>query len=110
MVEEENSQVLLGLEATRFRAAAARANDLDTQYAVKEICRKIAKPVDGDWQNLTRLGRYLEGAPRCAQCYEWQEGGKDQTGCSDSDRAGCRTAGKSTRGGLTQLGSHLLKS
>ena len=70
--EEEQSPELVGTEAARFRAVAARANYLaadrpDIQYAVKEICRKIAKPVHGDWQQLVRLVRYLKwGFPVCA--------------------------------------------
>ena len=67
--EEAESEELTGSEATRFRAVAARANYLaadrpDIQYAVKEVCRRMAKPVIGDWQKLSRLGRYLRGAPR----------------------------------------------
>ena len=63
------SKELVGAEATRFRAVAARANYLpadrpDIQYSVKEVCRRMAKPVEGDWQRLTRLGRYLKGSPR----------------------------------------------
>ena len=68
--EEAISKELVGAETTRFRAIAARANYLaadrpDIQYAVKEICRRMAKPVAGDWQKLIRLGRYLQGSPRC---------------------------------------------
>ena len=52
---EKKTAELVGAEATRFRAVAARANYLsadrpDVQYAVKEICRRMAKPVEGDWQ------------------------------------------------------------
>ena len=52
--EEERTEELVGAEATRFRAVAARANYLaadrpDIQYAVKETCRKMAKPAKGDW-------------------------------------------------------------
>ena len=115
MAQEEASEAFVGLEATRFRAVAARANylagnRLDIQYAVKELCRKMARPVEGDWQKLIRLGRYLKGAPRCVQCYEWQEEDIDLTGCGDSDWAGCRTTGKSTSGGLIQLGFHFVES
>ena len=65
--EEGKSEELVGAEATRFRAVAARANYLaadrpDIQYSVKEICRRMAKPVKGDWQKLVRLGRYLRQA------------------------------------------------
>ena len=81
---------LIGAEATRFRVVAARANYLsgdrpDIQYAVKEICRRMSKPVRGDWDKLIRLGRYLKAAPRCVQVYEWQEEGAALVSCSDSD-------------------------
>ena len=67
--EEGRSDELQGKEATRFRAVAARANYLaadrpDIQYSVKEVCRRMAKPVESDWQKLVRLARYLKGAPR----------------------------------------------
>ena len=67
MAAEAETEALVGAEATRFRAVAARANYLsgdrpDIQYAVKEICRRMAKPVKGDWEKLIRLGRYLKGA------------------------------------------------
>ena len=67
--EEEKSEELQGQEATRFRAVAARANYLaadrpDIQYSVKEVCRRMAKPVKSDWNKLVRLARYLKGSPR----------------------------------------------
>ena len=98
-----------------FRAIAARANYLpadrpDIQYAVKEVCRRMAKPVEGDWQKLIRLGRYLKGPPRCVLEYRWQAAGSVPTGYSDSDWAGDRTTGKSTTGGIVMLGTHLVKS
>ena len=75
--EEGRSAELVGSEATRFRAVVARANYLaadrpDILYAVKEICRKMAKPVQGHWQKLVRLGRYLKGVLRCVLEYRWQ--------------------------------------
>ena len=58
--EEERSDELQGKEATRFRAVAARANYLAAdrpyiQYSVKEVCRRMAKPVESDWKKLVRL-------------------------------------------------------
>ena len=113
--EEENSEELVGAEATRFRAVAARANYLaadrpDIQYSVKEICRKMSKPVRGDWQKLVRLGRYLKGSPRCVLEYAWQGRCGAPQGYSDSDWAGDRKTGKSTSGGLVMIGGHLIKS
>ena len=70
----------------------------------------MAKPVEGDWQKLARLGRYLRGAPRCVMEYRWQQEGEQPLGYSDSDWAGDRKTGKSTSGGIVMLGSHLIKS
>ena len=94
---------------------AARANYLsadrpDIQYAVKTICHRMAKPVEGDWQKLARLGRYLKGAPRCVLEYRWQQAGETSVGYSDSDRVGARKTGKSISGGIVMLGSHLIQS
>ena len=78
---------------------AARANYLavdrpDVAYAVKEICRKMANPVSGDWQKLVRLGRYLKGAPRCVLVYNWQKENAGLSGCGDSDwTEGCDRPG-----------------
>ena len=115
MEEESDSKELVGSEATRFRAVAAGANYLsadrpDIQYSVKEVCRRMAKPVEGDWQKLTRLGRYLKGAPRCVLEYRWQVANGPSVGYTDSDWAGDRKTGKSTSGGIIMLGSHLIKS
>ena len=115
--EEEKSDELQGQEATRFRAVAARSNYLaadrpDIQYSVKEICRRMAKPVDSDWKKLIRLARYLKGAPRCVWKYDWQEVSPTTTptGYSDSDWAGDRKTGKSTSGGVILFGDHLVKA
>ena len=109
---EGETESLVGAEATRFRAVAARANYLsgdrpDIQYTVKEISRRMAKPVRGDWDKLIRLGRYLKGAPRCVQVYEWQGEGASLVGHSDSDWAGCRATGKCTSGGPHPIGDPL---
>ena len=115
--DEEQSDELQGKEATRFRAVAVRANYLaadrpDIQYSVKEVCRRMAKPVESDWKKLVRLARYLRGAPRLVWTYGWQEVGDGiaPSGYSDSDWAGDRTTGKSTSGGLVMRGVHLIKS
>lgn len=51
-LEEDASDELVGAEATRFRAVAAIATYLagdrpDIQFALKELCRKMAKPASG---------------------------------------------------------------
>ena len=98
-----------------FRAMAAIPNYLaadrpDVEYAAKEICRKVAKPAEGDWRKLIRLGRYLKIAPSCILTYPWQEAAEVPTGFSDSDWAGCRKSGKNTSDGLVMVGKHLVKS
>ena len=60
---------LAGEEAKSFRSIAARLNYLcidrpDIQYSVKEIARRMASPVRGDWRKLRKLGRYLIRRPR----------------------------------------------
>ena len=58
---------LLGADShTIFRALAARANYLaqdrpDLQFAAKEICRFMAKPIRLSVEAFKRPGRYLEG-------------------------------------------------
>ena len=113
--EEDQSEELKGAEATRFRGVAARANYLavdrpDTEYAVKEVCRRMSAPRKGDWGKLQRLRRYLKGAPRCVLTYPWQGKCEAHTGYADSDRAGCRIYGKSTSDGIIMIGRHLIKS
>ena len=113
--ESDSRELVVGSEATRFRAVAARANYLsadrpDIQYSVKEVCRRMAKPVEGDWQKLIRLGRYLKGAPRCVLEYPWQKVSGPPVGYTDSDWAGDRKTGKSTSGGIVMLGGRLVKS
>ena len=76
---------------------------------MKEICRRMSKPKEGDWQKLVRLGRYLKGSPRCVWEYRWQSGVGAPKGYSDSDWAGDRETGKSTSGGIVMIGSHLIK-
>ena len=97
-----------------FRAAAALANylaadRLDIQYSVTEICRSMAMPVEGDWQQLVRLGMYLKGSPRCVLAYRWQRRCKAPSGYSGSDWAGGRKTGKNTYGRLIMFGSRLVK-
>ena len=65
----EDEADLLERESTRFRALAARANDLaadriDVLYAAKEVCRFMSRPTDIAMGALKRLARYLRAKPR----------------------------------------------
>ena len=100
--------------ATRFRGLAARCNYLaqerfDLQYACKETSRRMARPCNGDWQMLKRIGRYLVGAPRFEQLFKWQSAPTHISVFTDSDWAGCKTTCRSTSGGSMACGSHCLK-
>ena len=113
--EEENSVLLEGAEAKRHRELAARAKYLaqdriDIQFATKEICRGMCTPCKGDVKKLRRLARYLITVPRMVMNYYWQQDGRQMAGYTDSDFAGCRTAAKSTSGGVLTIGSHYIKS
>ena len=101
-------------EATNYRSIAARANFLsadrpDIMYAVKELCRGMAKPTKGHWLKLKRLGRYLIESGRTVMRYDWQGHEHEVTGYSDSDWAGCRVTRKSTSGGAIMVGGHFIK-
>ena len=105
MLGEEDSAFSLGSDETSFRAVAARPNYLsgdrpDIHHAANQICRKMSRSAEGDWHKPILYAIYLKGAPRCVQCYEWQDEGVVLTGCSDSGWVGCRTTGKSTSDGL----------
>ena len=108
--------LLLDGEATRYRAAAARANYLsadrpDIQFTAKEACRFMAKPTKSGWTALKRLARYLIGCPRLVYMYPWQTMNTAEIQVyTDTDWAGCLKTRKSTSGGCMLLGSHLLKS
>ena len=66
--EAAEESLLTAEEATKYRALVARANYLaqdrpDVQFSVKELARGMAKPTEGDWGRLKRLGRYLKEKP-----------------------------------------------
>ena len=107
--------LLTSAEATKFRGLAARANYLaqdrmDIQFAVKEIARRMASPRQGDMALLTRLAKYLAGAPRVTYCYAWQSSVEPMEAFVDSDWAGCVGSRRSTSGGILARGSHILKT
>jgi len=100
--------------ASLYRAMAARANYLaqdrsDIRFAVKELCRRMAKPRMMDMTAMKRLARYLVGCPRAITPFAKQKMNKDLIGWSDSDWAGCVDTRKSTSGGMLVWGSHVIK-
>ena len=109
------SEYLRGEEATLYRGIAARLNYLaldrsDIQYCAKEIAKHMARPTALDWAKIKRAARYLAGAPRYVQRYEWQEYDGTMQAYADSDWAGDRVTRKSTSGGIIMMGRHMIKS
>ena len=56
---------LQGEEATAFRAMAAQCNYMSTdrpdlQFAVKEICREMSRPIQYSMRRLRRVACYLK--------------------------------------------------
>ena len=101
--------------ATLYRAVVARANYLsqdrsDIRYAVKELCRSMSSPREGDLQRLKKLGRYLVSHPRLIQNFKRQCSTKFLDVWVDTDFAGCLSTRKSTSGGLITIGDHVIKS
>ena len=116
ITKEEDEELLIGKEVTRFRALAARGNYLgqdrcDIQYATKEISRSMAKPSKGSMLRMKRLARYLLEVPEGVLRYESSGTKLDKVLVYvDSDWAGCKVTRKSTSGGAVTWGGGLLKS
>ena len=113
--EREKSPKLSPKESTSYRAISARLNYLsldrsDIQFATKSISRYMSDPREHDWTAVKRLGRYLKGAPRMIQHFEFQEAPKTVTTFTDSDWAGDKVTRKSTSGGVIMLGKHVIKT
>ena len=112
---EDDSEPMPPEQATKFRGLVARCNYLaqdrvDLQYASKEASRRMARPCNGDWKMVKRIGRYLVGAPRFEQLFRWQEVPSHVGVFTDSDWAGCKTTCRSTSGGAMIWGAHCLKT
>ena len=113
---QEHENTYLGpMQSTEYRALAARCNFLaqdrpDLQYAVKEVCRGMAKPTEEDMHKLKRIARYLSQAPRLVFTWPFQHKPKILQVYSDTDWAGCRATRKSTQGGVICYGSHVIKT
>ena len=112
---ERDEEELTAEEATAFRGMAARSNFMamdraDVQYTAKEICRRMAKPRKCDWAKLKRLARYLHGAPRKVQRFDWQQEPATIRAMVDTDYAGCLESRRSTSGGALLHGHHCLRT
>ena len=101
--QQKTRSVYHGKKATVYRALVARGNYLaqdrsDIGFAVKELCRSMSDPSEGDWTALNRLGRYLCGKERVVIKYPYQDNSRKLEVWVDTDYAGCRRTRKSTSG------------
>ena len=69
----------------------------------------MSNPREGDEHVVKRIIRYLNGKPRVAIRYEFQEDPITLTVFNDSDWAGDRITRRSTSGGCLMRGGHLIK-
>ena len=102
-------------KATKFRQLIARCNFLcqdrpDIQYACKEAARGMANPKQSDWVKMLKIAKYLKGKPRYAITFKTQRDVYCINGFGDSDFAGEVDTRKSTSGGMTCLGDHVIKT
>ena len=70
--EDGDEEELAGEDLTRYRSVVATANFIsqdrpDVRFAVKELCREMARPTCASWRKLKKLARYLRGQPRVVQ-------------------------------------------
>ena len=113
--ELDQTEPLSPSQATKYRALVARANYLaqdrcDIQFAVKELTRRMSRPLEEDWQKLKKLGRYLSGRARVVVQFKFQELPNSVNVWVDSDWAGCLRTRRSTIGGGIRVGGHTVKT
>ena len=77
-IKRLESGALQTKEATDYRSIAARLEILaqeivDVQHVAKDIAKHMARSMALDWIKIRRVARYLLGAPRYMQRYEWQQ-------------------------------------
>ena len=106
---EEDNVELTGRDVTLLRGLAARCNYLsldrpDIQYAAKEVCREMRRPVQGSLRKLRHLARYLISKPRLVWEHPYQAWPATTSVFVDSNWAPCRKTRKSTSGGAARWG------
>ena len=121
--DNDDAVPLAGLEATMYRAVAARINFLSQDrsellFAAKEVSRHMSEPCRGDLGPMKRIGRFLVGRPRSVTIFRWQDPPSGITAhaptslksFTDSNWAGCKATRKSTSGAAFMHGQHLIKA
>ena len=114
-IDDDDNPHLDSAHATKFRQLIARCKYLcqnrpDIQYACKEAARGMANPRKADWEKIMKIAKYLKGRPRYVIFFRPQTNVYCINGYGDSDFAGEVSTRKSTSGGMTCLGDHVVKS
>ena len=78
-------------------------------YCAKELTRHMATPTTVDLGEGGEIGEVFEKQTQVRFWYTFQETPCQLETYSDTDWAGCRRARRSTTGGYTVAGSHLIK-
>ena len=82
----------------------------DLGFASKEVSKVMSFSALCDVGPLKRIGRCLIDHPRCVSVYRWQEAPSTVDCYSDSDWGGDLVTRRSTSGGVTLRGDHVLLS
>ena len=106
--------VLQGDECTQFRALAARAMYLsldhpDIMCSAKELYREFSCPTQQSVVKLKRLTRYLVKHPRLVWRFDHAPSAKSLDTYVGTEFAGCWRTRRSTSGGVSRLGRHVIK-
>ena len=101
-------------QRAQFRALAVRANYWalgrpDIAFAANELCRQFSQPTSQSIMAVTRLVRYLDHKPRPADHAQDSLKTSVASKFADTCCACCLATKRSTNGGLTRMGPHLLK-
>ena len=78
--------------------------------AVKEVCRKMSKPIVQSLAKLRRIGQYLYGKPSLVWRFDYQGPQTTIDIYVDANWAACRRTRKSTSGGCAMVGSHCINT
>lgn len=113
--EEQGQPEAVKGDDKAYRALVATINYLatdqpDLQFASKEACRDMAKPVAKSWAKAKRIGRYLVGRLQVVWRFPWKHGHGGWRVVVDSDWAGDRETRRSTSGGVICLGNHCIRT
>ena len=115
--EDGDDQQLAGEDLAKYRSVTATANLIaqdrpDVRFAVKELCRDMAKPTRGSWRKMKKLARHHKGQPRVVQKIKFDVDGlgDEVKVIVDSDWAACAATRRSTNGGCIMVGDLCVKA